>query len=253
MDHGRPQEARLKAAVIDRLMGGAHVDDEAVIVSEMVVANWTRRADMVLANGRLWAFEIKSEADNLTRLAGQISVYRAHFEKVVIVAAAKFEEAVMAAAPEGVGVWIAGQGDQLKEKVRPRQSELTASASLSMMAATDLRRLLVANGIGRVRDAPRSKLEELAAQLPRNDLALAARDAVKRRHRGKHQAFLLCRSKVGTLSAMSRLGWERRPSADTVGDLEEVGSVLPDVSIAPDHPCLIHAPSGPVLRRHRSH
>lgn len=252
MDNGRLQEARLKAAVIDRLMSGAQVDDEAVIVSEMVVANWTRRADVVLANGRLWAFEIKSEADSLTRLAGQIDVYRSHFEKVVVVAAAKFEDAVMAAVPDGVGVWIAGEGAEIEERVRPRQSELSSSASLSLMTATDLRRLLVANGVGPGKDAPRARLEELAAALPRADLACAARASVKRRHRHKHDAFLRCRSEVGTLSAMSKLGWERRASAEPAEDQDELQQFrLPEVSVSPEHPCLVNAPSGPVLRRQR--
>lgn len=251
MDRGKPQETRLKAAVIDRLMDSYQVDDEAVIISEMVVANWSRRADVVLANGKLWAFEIKSEADNLSRLAGQIEAYQLHFEKVIVVAAAKFEDAIIAAVPEGVGVWIAGDAADLREKVRPRQSELSVSASLSLMTATELRALLTANGIKPGKDAPRAKLEELAIVLSRKDLARAARDAVKRRHRGKHQAFLRCRSEVGTLSAMSQLGWEQRvlPASS---DEHEPAPALPEVSIHPGHPCLVHAPAGPVLRRQRS-
>jgi hypothetical protein len=47
--------------------------------------NSYRIADVVLANGHTYAFEIKSEADNLKRLDSQINAFQQYFDYVYIV------------------------------------------------------------------------------------------------------------------------------------------------------------------------
>lgn len=242
-------EIHVKAAVIDRLLAGPHVDSDAVLISEMTVANWTRRADVVLANGKLWAFEIKSDLDSLVRLPGQIETFRNYFEKFTIVAAERFEKAILDMAPEGVGVWIVGADGGVKQKVAPRQTLLTSDAYISLMTVTELRCLLAANGMRPARDAHRSMLEAAARGLPTSDLACAARDAVKRRHRARHVEFLRQQRSVGTLGAMHTL---RRPQqARVVGPPAPapLSATLQEYEIPSDHPLLVHAPGGPVLRR----
>ena len=133
-------EVRLKAAIIDRLFDRAHIDDDAVLISEMTVANWSRRADVVLANGSLWAFEVKSELDSLTRLPGQLDAFTTHFEKVCVVCAPRFETGARALLPEGVGLWVAEDDGTLRERVRPRYTRLTKMAAVGLMKANELRR-----------------------------------------------------------------------------------------------------------------
>lgn len=82
------KEKAIKAALIDWLYAKGMVCD-AVVINEMVVANWARRADIAVANGRLYGFEIKSAFDSLKRLPGQIESFRRHFDKVTVVAASK--------------------------------------------------------------------------------------------------------------------------------------------------------------------
>jgi hypothetical protein len=215
----------------------------------MTVANWSRRADVVLANGRLWAFEIKSDADSLARLPGQIETFRNYFEKFTVVAAERFERAIMEMVPEGVGVWIIDPEGSLRQRIAPRQSVLTKDAYISLMTATELRRLLVANGLRPAKGMQRGQLEGLSRALPTSDLSSAARDAVKLRHRARHQEFLGKRRTVGTLGAMSAL---RRPQQTRDFSLPVPGVALPPTqawTIPEDHPLLIHAPGGPVLRR----
>ncbi len=50
-------EADIKAALVDTLIESGFVDTNTVIISEFPVASWTRRADIVLANGKLLGFE----------------------------------------------------------------------------------------------------------------------------------------------------------------------------------------------------
>jgi hypothetical protein len=242
-------ETRLKAAVIDRLIDKAHVDDDAVLVSEMTVANWSRRADVVLANGSLWGFEIKSEVDSLSRLPGQISTFLSHFEKLTIVAAERYSVAVQRMLPDGVGLWIM-TADGLKEKLRPRYRALEPEAAIGLMTASELRTLMMCNGHSALSSATRAHLEDMAIKLPNGDLASAARDAVKRRHRQRHSDFLRHRLTLGTLASIPSL---RRRSSPTPA-LQRVCSTAPTVPCEQwepeaSHPLLVHAPAGPVLRR----
>lgn len=50
-------------------------------LAELPIANFSRRIDLVMANGSLSGFEIKSEQDSLKRLGGQLETYMQYFEK----------------------------------------------------------------------------------------------------------------------------------------------------------------------------
>lgn len=241
-------ENRLKAAIIERLYAARHVVGDAVLISEMVVDNWARRADVVLANGRLWGFEVKSEQDSLNRLPGQIESFNRAFEKLTIVTVPKFEYAVREMLPEGVGLWVEVPDGSLKERIRARASELSKSAAMQHMTATELRQLLSCNGISGLSGLSRSQLETIAAGLPASDLTAAARDVVKRKHRAKHELYQIARLE-GRHNALSLLR-----------SRTELHAATPDVSIAvsacetatPDvkgHPAYVRAPAGPVLKR----
>lgn len=96
-------ERDIKALLIDWLFDKGLIDD-AVVVNEMVVANWSRRADIAVANGRLYGFEIKSQFDTLKRLSGQVESFQAHFDKVVVVAASKFIKKIEKDYPPEIGI-----------------------------------------------------------------------------------------------------------------------------------------------------
>lgn len=242
-------EALLKAAVIDRLFAGPHVDDDAVIISEMTVANWSRRADVVLANGSLWAFEVKSELDNLGRLPGQLEAFTSHFEKVCVVCVPKFEDAVNAILPEGVGLWITYKDGTVKERKRPRFSPLAKPAAISLLKVDELRSLLCKHGV-KPYALNRKALEQLAMELPVDQLSAEARTAIKRRHKKQHDAFVEQRRTQGTLASITEL---RRPKKIYAPELENASwtpvLTVVETSIPMNHPQLVNAPSGPVLRR----
>jgi hypothetical protein len=214
----------------------------------MVVANWSRRADIVLANGKLCAFEIKSESDSLCRLPGQIDAFSRHFEKLIVVVAGRFEEAVRTMIPEGVGLWVEDAEGQLKERLRARTLPLAKEAAITLMTAAELRRLLICNGAAAARSLPRQELCQLALGLPASDLASAARDAIKRRYRCRHERFLVKRGSSGSsLSAMGALRRQDRVKYEELLQTPEPLLTLPQIS--GDHPLLVYAPAGPVLKR----
>lgn len=74
-------------------------------LAELPIANFSRRIDLVMANGSLSGFEIKSEQDSLKRLDGQLETYTQYFENVTVVCATKHLQGVMNIASENVGVW----------------------------------------------------------------------------------------------------------------------------------------------------
>lgn len=242
-------EVEIKAALIDRLFKKGEVCRDAVLISEMVVDSWARRADVVLANGKLQAFEIKSDFDSLVRLQGQLESYRAHFERVVLVVAPRFLSKVEQMAPDGVGIWVVeGEGpDGIQEKRRARTVELSAEGAISLMTVTDLRRLLSANGVPGVASAPRRQLEEHARKLTRKDLAIAARDSVKRRFRTHFDRFMARRKDHGTRSALRALKRVQHTIARPVAN--DSCAYIPPSTIASDHPLIVNTRSGPILKR----
>ncbi|MBX9303413.1 sce7726 family protein, partial [Serratia marcescens] len=97
------REQDVKIAFIGWLYKKGLLDD-ATIINEMVVANWSRRADLAVANGHLQAFEIKSDFDSLKRLDGQLEIFTSRFEKVTVVCAPKFTYEVKKKVTPEVGV-----------------------------------------------------------------------------------------------------------------------------------------------------
>jgi hypothetical protein len=242
-------EVRLKAAVIDRLYEKALVDADSVLISEMVVDNWSHRADVVLANGRLWGFELKSASDNLARLPSQIEAFNRTFEKFTVVVAERFETAVRPLLPEGVGLWVQASDGELKERIRPRISILSKAAALSLMTASEIRALLACNGCTGIGNMNRQQLEAKAAGLPTADLSSAARDAVKRKHRKKHQNFQLTRPKVGTAAALHALHSYRGARAAIMPPVNDTPRLQGPIEEILNHPAIKIAPAGPVLKR----
>lgn len=99
-------EGDIKAAVIDKLFASDALTN-AVLINEMVIANWSRRADLVVANGKLHAFEIKSDLDTLRRLDGQVETYLQRFDKVTVVCTEKFAHLIKDSTDSRVEIWCA--------------------------------------------------------------------------------------------------------------------------------------------------
>ena len=243
-------EAKLKAAVVDRLFSSGVLDEDAVLVTELTVDNWAHRTDIVLANGRLWGFELKSERDTLTRLPAQIEAFSKYFEKFVLVVDEKFESRAeeLIRAASGAGLWVSTAQGKLTEKIRPRFNPLSKVSSISLMTVSELSKLLSENGFRGVKGRKRLALEELADQLSPGILADGARAAIKARFKKVHQRFLLQRERTGSLIALPSL--TRAPARG--GAVAHVVTMA-DFSRCPpiplSHPYLIETPSGPVIAR----
>lgn len=208
------REPQIKAAVIDELFANGSIDQETVIVSEMPVAHLPRRADLVVANGSLIGFEIKSDADKTSRLPGQIDAYRKSFEGMVIITGAKHLEAVLDAAPDSVGVVVIDEVENNSPKARmlrkPHIRKLDMDASIRQMSARDLYRLAREQLVAKPSEQDRFTLEQRIRSLPLTLVRKSAIRAIKLRYIKQFQDFKDARAaNIPTLEALRLL---RRPA-----------------------------------------
>jgi len=99
-------EPNIKAALINHLRLNGIISLGTPILNEFSIFEGARRADLcIIVKSRMIAFEIKSEADSLTRLEGQIEDYLSYFDKVVVVTAPKFTAQIKKMVPKKIGIW----------------------------------------------------------------------------------------------------------------------------------------------------
>lgn len=113
-------------------------------LAELPIARFSRRIDLVMANGSLSGFEIKSEQDSLQRLAGQLETYVQYFENVTVVCASKHLDNVMKMVCNNVGVWEF-DGCKLIEHQKPVSQSLSKLSWLSFLNVVGLKALLKAH------------------------------------------------------------------------------------------------------------
>src|SRR5580700_4620242 len=84
-------------------------DESTIILEELGLCRGRVRADMVVVNGSLKGYEIKSDQDTLVRLAGQSAVYNRVFDTVTIVTAARHAAKLEAIVPKWWGIEVVTQ------------------------------------------------------------------------------------------------------------------------------------------------
>ena len=205
-------EGDIKAAVIDKLFEIDALSD-AVLINEMVIANWSRRADLVVANGKLHAFEIKSDLDSLRRLEGQLETYLNRFDKVTVVSTPKFINAIRDIADERVEIWVAVEstrGIVLKIARRGRTNPVRNKKILcEYFLKSELVSLLSENGVAATIEMPRSNLESIAESLSVKALRDYVLRSLKLRYKETFEIFCENKSdktKPNDIQKLSKLG-----------------------------------------------
>jgi hypothetical protein len=79
-------------------------DDTTLIVEEMGILWGDRRIDAAVINGELHGYEIKSDADDLSRLPEQAAAYARVFDRLTLVAGGRHLTAAVAILPQWWGV-----------------------------------------------------------------------------------------------------------------------------------------------------
>ncbi|MCA5974450.1 MULTISPECIES: sce7726 family protein [Pseudomonas] len=180
------REHDIKMALIVRLHQKGMLDN-AVLINEMVVAKWSRRADLALVNETLQAFEIKSDYDSLKRLDGQLATFNSRFEKVTVVCASKFTIEVLNKVPREVEVLeVSKNDDSVSFKIVQRGKTRNLKDKkilLSFLLKKEIRALLKGRTVSDVVDLNRELMEVECLKLPVSVIRNFVLCTVKSRYR----------------------------------------------------------------------
>lgn len=177
-------EAGIRNALIARL-ASSPAGADAAFISELFLDNFSRRADLVMANGKLAVFEIKSSRDTLERLNGQLETYMHFFEHVTVVCAPKHLTAVVAVVQDGVGVWEVSDDGTLRIVRRARARSLPSKENwVSFLPVDELRTLLRMNELRAV--GPRDELVQEIGSLSLKAVREYVLSYMKRREQRIH-------------------------------------------------------------------
>lgn len=184
-------EQVIKAAIISKVRN--RITDKHVLISEMVFSQGARRADLVVANGHLHAYEVKSDLDTLKRLDGQVLDYLSRFDKLVLVVSSKFVEKALET-NERVGVWEATETASGKVRIRIiRPGRLESVSNIQYLCEfllkSELSNLVRSKAqCARALSLSRAELMEYAAKLP----VSVVRDFVLRSIKFRYESVSSC-------------------------------------------------------------
>ncbi|WP_445945485.1 sce7726 family protein [Shewanella sp.] len=192
------KEIDYKCITIDWLLAKGELQGDAVLINELPVDSFARRADIVVANGKLQAFEIKSDADSLVRLQGQINTYLRFFDKVTLVCSPKFSKRALELLPESVEVLelVKRNGKHTLKYKRRGQTKLVSSHKEFLSFATKryLVQFLRSNGIEANAKDSHFTIYQKAALLPKSVWRTATLNYLKDKYKTTFQNFIENRS-----------------------------------------------------------
>lgn len=114
-----------KNIITNRLMLERYGFDEASLLTEFRVDNV--KSDILILNGSSYAYEIKTELDNLDRLASQIAAYLKTFDYVSVVASESYAEKIKGVIPARVGLLMLDAEGNLQELVKAKSNKCNAN------------------------------------------------------------------------------------------------------------------------------
>jgi len=210
-----------KAALIKVLLQKKEIGSGDVVLNELTIRGMTRRVDIVAVNGKLHAFEIKTDADSLSRVDGQVKDYLQHFDKVTVVCGASHYEKLKDRLPEHVGLWVLDErsGYSIRVMRRGRTKPVSNPEKLwTFIPRKEIERFLRKN---RVRISGREYREVLCkiakAELDKNKIRAFAISFAKQRYGERWRKFLRkIESKQGNPDPedIAILLWEKPKQSD---------------------------------------
>lgn len=162
-------------------------DPSTVVVDELDVWSGVARIDIVVINGKMHGYEIKSERDNLERLPYQAEYYSSVFDTVTLVSSEKHLNKVEQIIPDWWGILCVNKdgGKPSVKLVRPsKQNKSIDSFRLAQMLWKDeLLELLSLAGVTKgVKSKTRHELEIKVAELiDPEDISNFVREKLKSR------------------------------------------------------------------------
>lgn len=204
-----PSHEPNESAVRDALRGFLRVNDRTPCIQEFWIPRSNERADLVVVQRSLRAFEIKTARDTLTRLPRQVSAYGRVFGECAVVVAEKHLAAAIACLPEWWGVYtFSGADGAIKfRSIRDgcENRNIDAPTLVRLLWRDEANDALLAIGDSSCSGLGRSHMwDQLLRRLDVDALqrvvrtALSDRSPARARIRTRHFADLGALSSVGT-------------------------------------------------------
>lgn len=182
-------EPEIKSTLINYLVRKRVFESDDSIINEFTVGDFSRRVDLALVKkNTLLAFEVKSEADNLSRLEGQTNKYLEYFDKVIVVTAPKHTKKALDMTPDNVAVWeVLGESIIIKRRGKLNKYH-SKSKLIELMTLTELVKLARNLNIKSHNNKRRVLVESLLAA-PCYRLRENAIECLKKRYKSTNEAF----------------------------------------------------------------
>lgn len=188
-------EPQIKAMLINKLLKSGRLNEGTVLINEFNVDGAARRVDLALiSENHFEAFEIKSEADSLSRLKGQAAKYLEYFDKVTIILDKKHSKKTQELLGDNIGMW---EISNKKFKVIKRGQKRTVTEKqkiIDLMTVSELR-LLAGNLKIKPSSYKRRSLELALSQVSVKTLRYAALKSIKKRYSTSYLMF--CKNTKG--------------------------------------------------------
>lgn len=165
-------------------------DPSTVIYEELAIPRPTARVDLAVVNERFAGYEIKSDVDSLSRLAGQVKSYSHVFERVFLVTTSAKTSRLASVIPDWWGIIGTSDGHSFKYIRRGRLNKyLSAQHALYILEKMEL--ISIANNHKIV--VKRSSLKSdiilaLLEKLSQKSIVFELREQLKLRDLRKNQA-----------------------------------------------------------------
>ena len=160
---------------------------KSVLLEEVGLCRGLARMDVVVVNGRLHGYEIKSDRDSLRRLPAQVKAFGKVFDRLTLVVGDRHRARAGKTLPRWWGiiqVTSTPTGPHFRVVRRPEDNpRRDPRALVELLWADDARALLEARGAARgVRAKPRRFLwDRIVQQLELSEIAFAVRGRLKAR------------------------------------------------------------------------
>jgi hypothetical protein len=187
-------DAEIRPALRSKILGDYGDELDSLLIEELGLCRGQVRVDMALVNGHIHGFEIKSDRDNLKRLAGQAEIYNKVFDRMTIVTGERHLDGVTENLPPWWGILQViqrGSGVRFKSRRKEKQNPHRDSRTLVELlwldhAITLLEQRDAARG---ARGKPRRMVwDKVCECYTLNEIAENVRESLKARAR--HQDLL---------------------------------------------------------------
>jgi len=186
-------EREIKKTVLNYLLDKNKLKNNVTVISELTIDSFSRRVDLVVLNDhKMIAYEIKSDADSLNRLPGQLDKYQQYFDKVVVVSTLKHINNILTTVPENIEVWEVTDSKVTVRKRGKVNKFLAKEDYLDLLKVNDMRRLasIMKVNISGSKSEVRRIIMDNISKIKRENLKVFVLSTISKRFHLTSSAFL---------------------------------------------------------------